>query len=322
MNVSTIMNSRSIVYRPAVVVLSALLWGGCAAKQAQTRISIVGNHPVMSDLTYPTFQPNGLETSWPTLPGSVLSSEDHSPLYYLTGALYQNGFVLKESVIQDDVQHKLLALSSGGSGACSQTHCASSMIGKNLPVELVYWSALLSLFENSSLMTESQAYSNGRGKFEHQNESLNQGTEEVDESMAQMAQRVRLKFYAAPTVKCAATMLLFSEDDQRHVDSATEWLVENGHRPPEWKLRQELGLDQNTGNSSIAFQQGRGPNGDYELNLLIVEADESPTGQAELNDIHLFCSSSQPMFAKDMTAYSVSGMIDDNAGWRVWVGSN
>jgi len=117
-------------------------------------------------------------------------------------------------------------------------------------------------------------------------------------------------------------MLLFSEDDQRHADSATQWLVENGHRPPEWQLRQELGLDQDTASNSIAFQQSVGPDGGYELNLLIVEADESPTGQAELNDIHLFCSSPDPIFAKNLASYTYGGQVEKEAGWKIWIGSN
>ena len=318
---SPTMNSRSILSRPAVslsIAMSLVL--GCGPKQNALSDSKSFKNPVIEELSYTTIQRNGLETSWPISITSVIEPQDHYPLYKLEGRLIQNTFELKSSTIQNDVQQKVLALSESTSSSCNQKHCASSLLGKNLPVELIYWSALLSLFEESSLMSEAQAEANGRGKYQHKNESLTKGIQEENEQLAEIAQRVRLHFYAAPNVKCAATLLLFSEDDQSYESSIDAELIKRKIRPPEHLLQEGLGL--NTGGHNVVFQQERGPTGQYEITLMISESDESSTGQSELNDIHLFCSSPNPIFAMDQNAYSVSGDLEEDTGWRVWVGSN
>ena len=190
-----------------------------------------------------------------------------------------------------------------------------------LPLETVTWLAILDLYRNRGKETQDAVYKRGLGKYQSSIKSQSKDLDSGDESRTLAATKELSAFLVNPLIDCSAQVKIFGEQvvgstaAQQSRDLARQ---DGAGEVPEWKLREQLGLEaRGRGQVSARLVSRVHDNApQYELKIHMAIEVDNDAGISEMRERAMQCRSKRPIFARDLAGYWIEAREHDGY-WTV-----
>jgi hypothetical protein len=264
-----------------------------------------------------------LEPLEETAPWPLPTAEDGADYYFVEARLLGDTVKMGGWGLDPAVRGRLLTADVSRDGLQERVVTGRAGLSVALPLETAAWLAILDLFRNRAQETHGVVMKRGMGKYKQVLQSQSKDLDTGGSAQTIAVTREISAFMVAPDIECSAQVKIFGEQvvgasaAQRAKDFAE---ASDKEVVPEWKLRQEMGLEARGRGQVITRLVSRLHDGKprYELQIHMSIEVDSDGGTSDLRERALQCHSPRPIFARALEGYWIEAREQDGY-WAVSV---
>lgn len=284
----------------------------------ESEISQTGSSATRSSIDRWNLEPRDPSEGWPE--ATLEQEEDY---YRVDARLLGDTVQFGGEGLHPAAKGRLLTSTEPQEGLQANFVTGRAGLSVSLPLETAAWLAVLDLYRNRAKEPAEVVQKRGLGKHSHAIQSQTKDKDSGDEAQTLAVIREVSGFRVSPDIECSAQVKIYGEQIVGH--SAAQRARDHVDRTdaeavPEWKQRQRLGLEARGRGQVVTrhFSAMRDGAVQYELRIHMSIEVDNDGGNSELRERAMQCRSSKPIFARELSGYSIEAR-EEQGYWAVSV---